>query len=200
MSQSPQRAGQDGASHDTPVAAHINAADQAAVRGPADAPPSSHAAAPNAEIELKLLCDPEQLIELPNSAVLSRYARDAGKKADLTNIYYDTPDHALRSLGAVLRVRSDGKRFVMTLKMSNRSHGRPLERMEWNIPVSSMQPEPAALARVLPKTSFEKIENAPLNPVFSTLVRRETRMLDTPLGTVELAMDRGRIVAGDRSR
>jgi inorganic triphosphatase YgiF len=203
MSQSPHRAGQDDASHDTPNAAHHDADDRSAAPEPIAAPdmrPSSQAAMPNAEIELKLLCDPEQLIELSHSAVVSRYARDGGTQADLTNIYYDTPDHVLQGLGAVLRVRSDGKRFVMTLKMSDRDHGKPLERIEWNIPVSSMQPEHAALSPILPKALFEKIGNAPLNPVFSTLVRRETRILGTPLGTVELAMDRGRIVAGDRSR
>ena len=157
----------------------------------------SHGAAPNSEIELKLLCSLEQLAELANSPVISQCARDDGETIDLTAIYYDTPDFALLKSGDVLRVRTDGERCVMTLK--RQGNGKALERAEWNAPVSSMEPDLAALSQFLPAETLTRIGNASLNPVFSTEVRRHTRMLETPLGTVELAIDRGRIVAGERS-
>lgn len=163
--------------------------DHAAVKG----------AAPNAEIEIKLICDPEQLADVGRAQILARYARDEGKNIDLTAIYYDTPDRDLHKLGAVLRVRTDGERFVMTMKSKKTGNGKALERTEWKVPVQSMKPDLAALSQFLSAKTFAQIENAPLNPMFSTEVRRQVRMLDTPHGVVELAIDQGRIVAGERS-
>ncbi len=153
---------------------------------------------PTAEIELKLLGDREDLADFAGSPTVARYARDAGSHTDLIATYYDTADLALRKSGAVLRVRTDGKRSIMTLK-SSPAKGNGLERTEWTAPVQSMEPDLAALSQFLSPETFAKLEDAPLGPVFKTEVRRCTRMLDTPLGTVELAVDRGRIVAGERS-
>lgn len=160
----------------------------------------AHASAkgPTAEIELKLLGDREDLADFASSPTIARYARDAGNHTDLIATYYDTADLALRKSGAVLRVRTDGRRSIMTLK-SSPAKGNGLERSEWTAQVQSLEPDLAALAQFLSPETFAKLEDASLEPVFKTEVRRCTRMLDTPLGTVELAVDRGRIVAGGRS-
>lgn len=62
-----------------------------------------------------------------------------------------------------------------------------------------MEPDVAALSQFLPADSFAEIEHKSLQPMFRTAVRRRTRMLATPLGRIELAIDQGQIVAGDRS-
>ena len=154
---------------------------------------------PTTEIELKLLGDRKDLADFASSPAIAQYARDAGTHTDLIATYYDTADRALRKSGAVLRVRTDGKRSVMTLK-SSLAKGNGLARTEQTAPVQSMEPDLAALSQFLSPETFAKLEDTPLEPVFKTDVRRFTRMLDTPLGTVELAVDRGRIVAGERSQ
>jgi inorganic triphosphatase YgiF len=104
----------------------------------------------------------------------------------------------IHEAGIVLRVRSDGDRFVMTAKSRNPGNGKALERTEWKHPVRSMKPDLAAFCGFLPAEIAGRIKNKPLVAVFSTEVRRRTRILATPQGIVELAIDRGRIVAGDR--
>lgn len=138
------------------------------------------------------------MADLARIPAVAQYARNTGSHTDLIATYYDTADLALRKAGSVLRVRSDGKRFIMTLKSSD-ANGNGLERTEWTAPVQSMEPDLTALSQFLSPETFAKLEDAPLEPVFKTEVERFTRMLDTPLGTVELAVDRGRIVAGERS-
>ncbi|MHB1103595.1 MAG: CYTH and CHAD domain-containing protein [Devosia sp.] len=151
------------------------------------------------ETELKLLCDRERLADFAGSPTIAGYAHRAGKDVDLTAVYYDTPGLALRRSGTVLRVRTDGAHFVMTLKSRRRKAGKALERTERSAPVKSMEPDLAALARFLAAETFARIKAARLESVFRTEVRRHTRTLDTPLGTVDVALDQGRIVAGERS-
>lgn len=153
---------------------------------------------PHSEIELKFSCDPARLSEVANVPIISEHARGAGTNVDLKAIYYDTPDFDLRKSDLALRVRSDGSRCVMTLKSGAPKNGKALMRDEWSVSVPAMEPDLAALSQVLSSEILARIQAAPLHPVFSTEVRRHTRVLDTPLGTVELALDRGRIVAGER--
>lgn len=152
----------------------------------------------NAEIELKLDCDPERLDGIARA--VERYQRGPEGALDLKAVYYDTPDLALLRSGSVLRVRTDGTGRVMTLKARTPENGKALERTEWMAPVAGMEPDLALLGRELPSQLFAPIAEGTLQPVFSTEVHRLTRMLETPLGVVELALDRGRIVAEGRSR
>ncbi|GLS34867.1 hypothetical protein GCM10010869_04550 [Mesorhizobium tianshanense] len=201
MSQSAQR-GDQGIIPSALTPAHAQNTDPVAASdapNPSDENASVERAVPTAEIELKLLGNREQLADFVSSPAIPQYARDAGVNTDLIATYYDTPDFALRKSGAVLRVRTDGQRFVMTLKSASRADGKTLERTEWKAPVQCMEPDLAALSQFLPAETFAQVEGAQLKPVFTTEVRRHTRMLDIPLGTVKLAVDQGRIVAGERT-
>ncbi len=175
--------------------AEAPAADKSVARKPPESAPET---APS-EIELKLSCDPERLEDVANSPVLARYQRDAGTDIDLTATYYDTPNLDLRKAGAALRVRTDGHRFVMTLKLRDRDGGRVLERKETKVAVKGMAPEIAALAKRLPAKTYAQVKRSGLVPMFTTEVRRHVRLLDTPHGTIELAIDRGRVRAGEGS-
>jgi len=157
-------------------------------------------AASNAEIEIKLLAEPDQLAEIDRSGIVAHYLQGEGETLDLRAIYYDTADMDLQKAGLVLRVRTDGERFVMTLKSKREGNGKALERTEWKRPVLSIEPDLAALASCLPADVAATLEKNPLTALFSTEVRRQTRLLHTPQGIVELAMDRGRIIAGERSQ
>lgn len=154
----------------------------------------------NTEIEIKLLCDAGQLADIIAAPEIARYGRDAGEESTLTAIYYDTPEFDLHKSGAALRVRTDGTGFVMTLKSKKEGNGKALERTEKDTSIESMVPDLAALSHMLTAKAFARIENKPLVQIFSTEVRRHTRMLHTPLGIVELAVDQGCIVAGEHAQ
>lgn len=200
MSRSAQRAVRRGivaaARSDAKAASFEEAAD--AGNGAGDDVPAK-AEQRTVETELKLLCDREQLADFAGSPTIAGYAHRRGQDVDLTALYYDTPGLALRRSGTVLRVRADGTHFVMTLKSRRRAAGKMLERTEWSAPMKSMEPDLATLARFLPAETFAQIKATRLEPVFRTEVRRHLRTLDTPLGTVDVALDQGRIVAGERS-
>jgi len=171
-----------------------NAGGRAGAEGDAPARPGRR----TVETELKLFCDRKLLAELAGGLRLAGYADTTGSDVDLTAIYYDTPGLTLFRLGAVLRVRTEGTQFVMTLKSMRRKAGSALERIERSARVNSMAPDLAALAWMLPAENFAQVKAAGLAPVFRTEVRRHARTLDTPLGKVDIALDHGRIVAGER--
>jgi triphosphatase len=159
-----------------------------------------HRTTKTTEIELKLLCDPERLADIASAPVVVQYSRDIGTDVDLTTTYFDTPESALRAAGYVLRIRTDGEQHAMTLKSHGNESGKAFERVEWTMAVAAgMVPDPAVLSHALPTEVFRRISGASLAPIFLTEVRRSKRMLETPLGSIELAFDSGRIVAGDRS-
>lgn len=153
----------------------------------------------NAEVELKLLCDPARLDDVLNAPQLDQYAQGKPDAQDLVAIYYDTSDFSLAAAGVVLRVRTEGDGPLMTVKSKRAGAGKALERAEWTVPVAGSEPDLAVLAKILPAEALARIEGVPLLPVFATEVARRVRLLTTPRGIVELVADKGRIVAGNRS-
>jgi inorganic triphosphatase YgiF len=158
------------------------------------------------EIELKLALptsDPTGLAKrLAHIAVL---ARRKAKQQPLHNVYYDTPEQILRQQRVALRLRrvgSDAKpAWLQTLKSGSPSNSALSQRGEWEMPVAD-----ATLSlKVLEDTPWSGIDPdgtvfAQLAPVFVTtfertswLVRRRDRSV------VEVALDIGQIVAGNRS-
>ena len=78
----------------------------------------------NQEIELKL--------ELPREAVeafeQSSLTPDPGERAELSAIYFDTPDRLLRRQGYSLRIRRSGAKRVQTVKADSAEGGGKSER------------------------------------------------------------------------
>lgn len=140
---------------------------------------------PDREIELKFLLDPDQV-----EAVLPLLAD--GERDDLAAIYFDTPDHRLARAGFGLRVRRSGKGRIQTLKAAATVDGG---RAEWEWPVEDDRPDLALLAG----TPAALAEGETLAPVFAVRVERLTRRVDHQGADIELALDRGEIVVGDRA-
>lgn len=160
---------------------------------------SSDNKTPTTEVELKLLCSQEELSKLEQIPSIADSVRDEGKATVLTAVYYDTPELDLRKAGVALRVRTDGKRFIMTLKSKRKADGGALERTESRVSVATMEPDRTALARFLAADGMPGIDDdQPLQQVFTTEVQRRTWVLELPSGVVELAIDRGLIKAGER--
>ncbi|MCW8836103.1 MAG: CHAD domain-containing protein [Rhodospirillales bacterium] len=148
----------------------------------------------NAEIEVKLEADPDDLARIGRLRWLRPLVQGRTTTRILRTIYFDTKDHRLRKLGMVLRVRKEGRRFIQCLK--RHAPESPVSRQEWESVVPSHVPDLAHL-RAVPALRGLKLEAPALLPVFETGFRRTTRTLRHPAGGhVILAVDRGEIVSG----
>ncbi|MBV9553806.1 MAG: CHAD domain-containing protein [Alphaproteobacteria bacterium] len=115
----------------------------------------------------------------------------------LVSTYFDTPDRDLARRGSTLRVRRRGRAFVQTVKSAGSSADIGFARGEWEDPIAGETPDPSAAQSgpfLLPEIAGR------LQPVFRTEVSRLTIPLSVePQTQIEAAIDRGRIVDGDRS-
>ena len=158
------------------------------------------------EIELKLALptsDPQDLARrLARVPVL---ARCTATHRQLHNIYYDTPRQDLYEERVALRLRRVGTgahpEWLQTLKMGGRSDSALSHRGEWEVPVPS-----AGLTRdALEATPWPEFD--PDGSVFDALVpclvtafeRTSWPVRKRGGSVVEVSLDIGQIVAGDKS-
>lgn len=144
----------------------------------------------HSETELKFEVATSALAELRKHPLLA--APPATSK--LRSTYFDTPDHGLRNAGLSLRVREKDGRFVQTVK--TREGPGAIERGEWEVEIAGARPDLDALA----DTPAAKVLNGhigELGAVFSTTVERAVRLWSEGAATVEVALDEGRIEAGE---
>jgi triphosphatase len=151
---------------------------------------------PYVEVALKLLVEPQQLATLAESPPIAAHARNKGTVRLLNDTYYDTPGGTLQRDGVTLRVRQSRKRFVQTVKVAPAEGDIPLRRTEWECRVAGMAPDFQALAPVM---TLDALARDPLQPIFTTELRRRVRTLMLPNGTVEVAFDTGVVKAGERT-
>jgi inorganic triphosphatase YgiF len=151
------------------------------------------------EVELKFGVAGERLPAL-------REALKAGavRSERLRAIYFDTPDERLSRAGAALRLRREGRRWLQTLKVSTGDALRRLEH-ESGVPAPAKGEEPAldrsrhvgtpagvALEHLLGGESLAPVAR------FRTDVRRLMRSVRVGGARIELALDVGAAVAGER--
>lgn len=147
------------------------------------------------ETELKLTCrDPAQLDAVAKAPVLA--SASTRRVRQLDSLYYDTEALTLRRAGYTLRVRDDGDRHILTVK-AQREPGH-LTRYEREETLLSAAIDREVLARLLPSSVLETLGRSPIRPLFSTRIEREEVTIDFAGATIEVAMDRGQIVAGER--
>lgn len=157
--------------------------------------PAAADSAADEETELKLLCrDPVQLEAVAAAPVLATAGRRRTRQ--LVSTYYDTPEHTLLRAGYTLRVRDDAGRYVVTVKAKR---GPGLTRFEREERHSSATVDRDQLQRLLPAEVVDALDGEPLLPVFVTRIEREEVTLDYAGASIEVAMDRGRVMAGKRA-
>lgn len=155
------------------------------------------------EVELKLLVLPEDLGRIVTLPFLRQMAQGEPHKRELRTVYYDTPDLRLAADSVALRVRQEGDRIVQTVKTlsddSPSDSAGVAVRREWDWLIATPEPdlsvlEPSGAGALIPRDLRER-----LVPIFVTRFDR-TVLLVRPDGrtTVEVAVDDGEIVAGDR--
>ena len=152
------------------------------------------------EFELKLEIPPQRL-----AGVLAalREGKTAGKR--LRARYFDTQDDALARAGIALRLRKEGRSWVQTAKCGGDG---PLARLEHNVPIGA--PPAAALPdvslqrhagttvgeRIRQALELDSLEEAPALVLrFETDVQRLARQVPQGDSLVEIALDRGKLLA-----
>ncbi|HUD28246.1 MAG TPA: CHAD domain-containing protein [Novosphingobium sp.] len=138
------------------------------------------------EVELKLELTPEGTDAVEGSGLFAGSARTVRQHS----VYFDTPGHDLARAGLSLRIRRDGERRVQTVKAGGAAAGMFI-RPEWEREVADDVP---IIDHTTPILSLLGDKADAIAPVF--VVENERRIWNE--GGIEVALDRGRIVAGDR--
>ena len=158
------------------------------------------------EVELKLaLPGADPLTLAKRLAQIPVLARRKSTRLRLHNIYFDTPDSALRQQRVALRLRrlgdTDNPKWLQTLKTAGRSDSALSQRGEWETPVRSAN----LSLKSLQATPWSDLDPdgklfRTLAPVFETSFERTVWLLRRPGGcVVEVALDIGQIVHGERA-
>lgn len=142
------------------------------------------------ELELKLILTPEAAATLAGSTLLSGPSRTISQRST----YYDTIDLSLVEAGLCLRVREAEGRFIQTLKGDSQPGAGFFARSEADREIDGPVPRIEAGGAVAILAGGRDLQ-----ALFE--VRNERRRWQLPVGksVVEVALDRGEVVAGGRS-
>ncbi|NRG16956.1 CHAD domain-containing protein [Rhizobiales bacterium] len=152
------------------------------------------------ETELKLELDRASFKHASSAELPSGYSAGRPVTRNLRSIYFDTSDCRLRRAKWSLRVRKVGRDWVQTVKSGTAVSGGLSRPHEYEIQVSGPVPEPDKIEDEALKSVLSSLIGAgELIPQFETVIRRTTRMIEGGGGTeIELALDDGQIVSGER--
>lgn len=115
-----------------------------------------------------------------------------GRRVTLNARYYDTASRELAKAGIALRLRKEGRRWVQTLKAPGSD---ALSRLEFN----HIRPEPSLDLWLYDGTPIQEVLRQLAQPLvlrYETRVSRLILQQEMPDGLVEIAYDRGVILAG----
>ena len=148
------------------------------------------------ETELKFQVPPTQRAAL-HRAVATATARTTRLQA----VYADTADGRLAAAGLALRLRKEGRAWVQTLK--GRGDGL-MQRLEHEVRLPATAAAPTLDATLHAGTPVGQrlmnllADGEPLQPIYRTDIRRLHRRVRHGAALIELAYDRGWIMAGER--
>jgi inorganic triphosphatase YgiF len=162
--------------------------------------PFAHAAVgrgvPQREVELKFDLDPAAVGALQAHPLLCGQPADI-KQTD--SVYHDTPKGKLWQAGVTLRVRRSGEAFIQTVKADAAAAAGLFDRAEWEHRTASAEPDLTLIAGTAAEPLLRKDSaRAALRPVFGTLVERRRWHVAQDGSEIELILDRGEVIAGER--
>jgi len=143
------------------------------------------------ETELKLSCSPQALTKLKRHSFLRGLQQGRSRTVHLFNIYFDTPDFALKQARMAIRLRRSGKQWLQTLKGGGGVQAGLHQRSEWEMPVAGEALELGALKAAgarIPKGVAKH-----LRTVFRTDFSRSIRELHYEDARIELCLDQGEV-------
>lgn len=141
------------------------------------------------ELELKLCLTIEAAETLAGASLFAGPSKTIAQRS----IYFDTADLQLIETGLCLRIREADGRFIQTLKGDSQPGAGLFARSEDDVAVTGEDPQ---IAPDSPIAAL--IGNKPLLALFE--VRNERRLWNLTAGSarIEVALDFGHVVAGDR--
>lgn len=142
------------------------------------------------EIELKLVGNP---VDLP--ATFAAVTGDRYVTRNLVSTYYDTADGSLWRRGFTLRVRERQGAHELTLKQEG---GSALKRGEWTVRIENPTADIGLLPPDAPRAAIGAIGPGELQPRFLSDIERRQAEFGTGDALLEVSLDIGRIVAGER--
>ncbi|MBK9625469.1 MAG: CYTH domain-containing protein [Rhodocyclaceae bacterium] len=147
------------------------------------------------EIEIKLALMPTDQRRFMRHPLLR--SATARTNQILDNIYFDTPDLALKKYGVALRIRRQGRLRLQTVKLGGKAVAGLSIRPEWEIPYRGRF-DFSAVDNLKVRRWLEQAEILNrIAPLFQTRFRRITWHLALESGgEVLVALDRGDIFAG----
>jgi triphosphatase len=149
------------------------------------------------EIELKF-----QVPAARRAALLRAVATARVQRTALQAVYFDTPGQALARAGLALRLRKEGRVWVQTLK----SRASVMERLEHEVHLPAQAGMPALDPQRHAGTPVGALLQAAtqdagaLQPLYRIHVQRLHRLVRHAGATVEIAYDRGRLLADGREQ
>ena len=157
----------------------------------------------NIETEIKLTTVSQELLEsvLYMPIIQERIVPDSEKDKYLESHYYDTPKRKFAKAGIVFRVRKEPEGFVATVKTEKANSGGLSERMEYNVDLPDEKPAFAGFSKINFLVDLKAIvdKDGPVEELFSVLVqRKQCNLALTQETVVEMAIDTGEIVAGEK--
>lgn len=147
------------------------------------------------EIELKLRLEARHVRKF---LAHPRLKGLGSQKLDLLNTYYDTPELTLRQRRIALRLRKKGWEWLQTVKSAEPASGGLAIRNEWEIPATPGQFDFAHVDNAELRSLLDDARDR-LEPVFTTDFRRQAWQIACGDSLIEMALDRGRISAKERS-
>ncbi|MFO1237556.1 MAG: CHAD domain-containing protein [Alphaproteobacteria bacterium] len=149
------------------------------------------------EIELKLEIEPGALAALLKADPLRARGIRFRPARRLLSAYYDSPESALLAHGIFLRVRSDGRSFVQTVKTAGEG-GLLARRGEWEWRLKGPEPDLALAQETGLKPLAKRLRRNDLRQVFVSDMTRRVALVRDGDSLLELALDQGEVRAGRR--
>jgi inorganic triphosphatase YgiF len=144
------------------------------------------------EVELKLLLGQNARAKLIAHPLLVDIS---STQQELNNTYFDTPTQGLNKARCALRIRKQGKQYIQTLKTRGQSMAGLSHRGEWEWPVPNTQLQNEFLSDDIWPHHINRSE---LQAAFNTDFSRTTWLVVFQQSRIELVLDEGEVVAGDK--
>jgi inorganic triphosphatase YgiF len=144
------------------------------------------------EIELKLELAPDDAARV----VASELFGGSAKVAQQVSTYFDTSESAVAKAGYSLRIRRTGDIRIQTIKADGASAAGLFARTEWERPVDDDVPI-LDYATPLPTVLGDAARE--IAPQFTVQVERCKWLVAEDETTIEVVLDRGEAISGDRS-
>ena len=154
-----------------------------------------------AEIQLKLAIDEPTMGRVWERARKLRLTKGSRTRRKVRSIYLDTPEHALKSAGIVLRLRRDGRRWIQSVETNATVHCGLSQTDELETPAPGGRPRLMAIPQPAVREEIVRhVNGSTLQTVFETVITRTAREVSLGDGTrAELSVDEGEIHANGRS-